>query len=231
MALITVGTAMRQQCRPRGVAVNMIGNGADPRISAMTAPLKTIDSTGNFAGLMHDLGRRARDAARVLARAPTRQKDEALAAMAHECRARARDILAANAQDLADAKASGASAAFLDRLALDDKRVAAMAEGLDVVRNLADPVGTVMERWRRPNGMTIERVRVPLGVIGIIYESRPNVTADAAALSLKAGNAAILRGGSDSHRSNRAIHVALLAALRQSGLPSAPIAFMPTPHP
>jgi glutamate-5-semialdehyde dehydrogenase len=194
----------------------------------MSAPLKTIKSTSNFAELMHDLGRRAKDAARVLALAPTRQKDEALAAMAHECRARRSDIQAANAQDLAEAKASGASAAFLDRLALDDKRVAAMAQGLDVVRDLADPVGTVTERWRRPNGMTIERVRVPLGVIGIIYESRPNVTADAAALSLKAGNAAILRGGSESHRSNRAIHVALLAALRKAHLPEAAIELVPT---
>jgi glutamate-5-semialdehyde dehydrogenase len=194
----------------------------------MAAPLKTIESTGNFAELMHELGRRAKDAARVLALAPTRQKDEALAAMAQECRARRGDILAANAQDLADAKASGASAAFLDRLALDDKRVTAMAEGLDVVRDLADPVGTVTERWKRPNGMTIERVRVPLGVIGIIYESRPNVTADAAALSLKAGNAAILRGGSESHRSNRAIHVALLAALRKAHLPDAAIELVPT---
>jgi glutamate-5-semialdehyde dehydrogenase len=194
----------------------------------MSAPLKTIKSTSNFAELMHDLGRRAKDAARVLALAPTRQKDEALAAMAHECRARRSDILAANTQDLAEAKASGASAAFLDRLALDDNRVAAMAQGLDVVRDLADPVGTVTERWRRPNGMTIERVRVPLGVIGIIYESRPNVTADAAALSLKAGNAAILRGGSESHRSNRAIHVALLAALRKAHLPEAAIELVPT---
>jgi glutamate-5-semialdehyde dehydrogenase len=194
----------------------------------MPAPLKTIESGSDLAGSMRDLGRRAKAAARVLALAPTRQKDEALAAMAQECRARRGDILAANAQDLAEAKASGAGAAFLDRLALDDKRVTAMAEGLDVVRDLADPVGTVSERWTRPNGMTIERVRVPLGVIGIIYESRPNVTADAAALSLKAGNAVILRGGSESHRSNRAIHVALLAALRRAGLPPAAIELVPT---
>ena len=149
-------------------------------------------------------------AAHALALAPAAQKDAALAAMAAAIRARKADILAANAQDLAEAKASGATSAFLDRLALDDKRVAAMADGLDVVRALADPVGPVTERWTRPNGMTIERVRVPLGVVGIIYESRPNVTADAAALCLKAGNAAILRGGSDSHRSNRAIHAALV---------------------
>jgi glutamate-5-semialdehyde dehydrogenase len=169
---------------------------------------------------MHELGRAAKDAARLLALAPTAQKDAALAAMAAAIRARKADILAANAQDLAEAKAAGATSAFVDRLALDDKRVAAMADGIDVVRALADPVGTVTERWKRPNGMTIERVRVPLGVVGIIYESRPNVTADAAALSLKAGNAAILRGGSESHRSNRAIHVALVEGLRKAALAS-----------
>ncbi len=194
----------------------------------MTAPLKTVDSTSDIAGLMHDIGRRAKDAARVLALAGTAQKDQALAAMAGEVRARKPDILAANVQDLAEASASGATAPFLDRLALDDQRVAAMAEGLDVVRGLADPVGTVTERWTRPNGMTIERVRVPLGVIGIIYESRPNVTADAAALCLKAGNAAILRGGSESHRSNRAIHAALSEGLRKASLPDAAIELVPT---
>jgi len=194
----------------------------------MTVPLKTIESTGDFAPVMHALGRRAKDAARVLALASTRQKNDALAAMADECRARRSDILAANAQDVAEARASGATAAFLDRLALDDKRVEGMAAGVEVVRDLGDPVGAVTDRWTRPNGMTIERVRVPLGVIGIIYESRPNVTADAAALALKAGNAAILRGGSESHRSNRAIHGALLAALRKARLPEATIELVPT---
>jgi glutamate-5-semialdehyde dehydrogenase len=194
----------------------------------MTAPFKTIESTTSCAGMMHDLGRRAKQAARALALTATPRKDEALAAMADECRARRWDILAANVEDLAEAKGSGASAAFLDRLALDEKRVAAMAEGLDMVRGLDDPVGQVMQRWKRPNGMIIERVRVPLGVIGIIYESRPNVTADAAALSLKAGNAAILRGGSESHRTNRAIHGALVAALRKASLPEAAIELVPT---
>jgi glutamate-5-semialdehyde dehydrogenase len=194
----------------------------------MPAPLKTIEGASDLAGSMRELGCRAKAAARVLALAPTQQKNAALAAMAQECRARRSDILAANAQDLAEAKASGAGAALLDRLALDDKRLGAMAAGLEVVRDLADPVGMVSERWTRPNGMTIERVRVPLGVIGIIYESRPNVTADAAALSLKAGNAAVLRGGSESHRSNRAIHAALLAALRQADLPAAAIELVPT---
>jgi glutamate-5-semialdehyde dehydrogenase len=193
----------------------------------MAAPLKTVEGS-DIAALMHDLGRQSRSAARVLALAETAQKDRALAAMAAAIRGRRADILAANAQDLAEAKGSGATAAFLDRLALDDKRVAAMADGLDVVRALADPVGLVAERWTRPNGMTIERVRVPLGVVGIIYESRPNVTADAAALCLKAGNAAILRGGSESHRTNRAIHSALIEGLRQANLPEAAIALVPT---
>jgi len=194
----------------------------------MSAQLQAIDGAPAIAAAMRDLGLRARGAARVLALAPTQQKDDALSAMADEIRARSADILAANAADVAEAKGSGASAAFLDRLALDEKRVAAMATGLDVVRALADPVGAVTERWTRPNGMSIERVRVPLGVVGIIYESRPNVTADAAALCLKAGNAAILRGGSESHRSNRAIHAALLAGLRQAGLPEPAVSLVPT---
>ena len=193
----------------------------------MTAPLKTIANT-DVADVMHETGLRARRAARVLALAPARQKDTALAAAAEEIRARAPDILAANSRDLAEARASNATAAFLDRLALDEGRVNAMAAGLEVVRGLADPIGSVTERWQRPNGMIIERVRVPLGVIGIIYESRPNVTADAAALCLKAGNAAILRGGSESYRSNGAIHAALLAGLRKVGLPEGAIELVPT---
>ena len=194
---------------------------------AVTAPLKTVEGS-DIAVLMEDIGRQAKSAARALALAPTAQKNEALAAMATAIRAGKSAILAANAQDLAEAKTAGTTSAFLDRLALDDKRVAAMADGLDVVRALADPVGLVTERWTRPNGMTIERVRVPLGVVGIIYESRPNVTADAAALCLKAGNAAILRGGSDSHRSNRAIHAALTEGMRAAALPEAAIALVPT---
>jgi glutamate-5-semialdehyde dehydrogenase len=191
----------------------------------MTAPLKSIEPAAS--AIMPALGQRARDAARVLALASSTQKDTALAAMAQAIRARTAAILAANAKDLAEAKAGGATAAFLDRLALDDKRIAAMAEGLDVVRALADPVGAVTERWTRLNGMTIERVRVPLGVIGIIYESRPNVTADAGALCLKAGNAAILRGGSEAHHSNTAIHAALVEGLVSAGLPEAAISLVP----
>jgi glutamate-5-semialdehyde dehydrogenase len=192
----------------------------------MTALLKTVEA--DTAAVMPEIGQRARAAARLLALAPSAQKDQALSAIAEAIRQRKAAILAANAEDIAEAKRGGANSAFLDRLALDDKRVAAMAAGVDVIRELADPVGEVTERWTRPNGMTIERVRVPLGVIGIIYESRPNVTADAAALSLKAGNAAILRGGSDSHRSNRAIHDAIAVGLEQAGLPVDAIQLVPT---
>jgi glutamate-5-semialdehyde dehydrogenase len=192
----------------------------------MTAPLKTVEA--DTAAVMPEIGQRARKAARVLALAPTAQKDKALTAIAETIRKRKADILAANAEDTAEAKRGGANAAFLDRLALDDKRVTAVAEGVDVVRKLADPVGEVTESWTRPNGMTIERVRVPLGVVGIIYESRPNVTADAAALCLKAGNAAILRGGSESHRSNRAIHDAIADGLTAAGLPADAIQLVPT---
>ncbi|HYY36985.1 MAG TPA: glutamate-5-semialdehyde dehydrogenase [Xanthobacteraceae bacterium] len=193
----------------------------------MTAPLKTVEGS-NIAALMREIGEQARSSARVLALAPTAQKDGALAAMAAAIRARQAQILAANAEDMTEAKASGATAAFLDRLALDERRVAAMADGLEVVCALPDPVGTVTERWTRPNGMTIERVRVPIGVVGIIYESRPNVTADAAALCLKAGNAAILRGGSESHRSNQAIRAALIEGIRSAALPEDAIALVPT---
>jgi glutamate-5-semialdehyde dehydrogenase len=194
----------------------------------MTAPFKTIEGTPDIAELMREIGRHAKRAARVLALAPAAQKDRALAAITDAIRAGESDILAANTADLAEAKAAGATPAFLDRLALNPKRVAAMAAGVEVVRELADPIGTVMERWTRPNGMTIERVRVPLGVVGIIYESRPNVTADAGVLCLKAGNTVILRGGSESYRSNRAIHAALIQGLRQAQLPEAAISLVPT---
>jgi glutamate-5-semialdehyde dehydrogenase len=210
-----------------GIAPDVIGSNAQNMDFAVAAPLKTVEGS-DIAALMHAIGREAKSAARALALAGAARKDAALAAMAEAIRRSKADILAANAQDLADAKAAGATAAFLDRLALDDKRIAATADGLDVVRALPDPVGTVMERWTRPNGMTIERVRVPLGVVGVIYESRPNVTADAAALCLKAGNAAILRGGSESHRSNRAIHAALAEGLHGTALPEAAIALVPT---
>jgi glutamate-5-semialdehyde dehydrogenase len=194
----------------------------------VTAPLKTIEGTADLAATMRDLGRRAKAAARVLALAPTAQKNQALAAMATAIRADRAAILAANADDMAEARASGLSAASLDRLELTDKRIEGMAEAVEIVRDLADPVGRVTESWTRPNGMTIERVRVPIGVIGIIYESRPNVTADAGALALKAGNAVILRGGSDSYRSSWAIHAAMTGGLREAGLPADAIALVPT---
>ena len=205
---------------------------------AINAPLQALDgasgrsSGGGGAGLaatMRQLGRDARAAARTLALAPAAQKNRALAAIAKAIRAAGPAILVANAQDRDDAKAAGATpASFLDRLALDRGRIAAMADGIDVIRKLKDPVGTVMGSWRRPNGMRIERVRVPLGVVGVIYESRPNVTADAGALCLKAGNAAVLRGGSESFRSCQAIHAAMTEGLGEAGLPAASITLVPT---
>jgi glutamate-5-semialdehyde dehydrogenase len=194
----------------------------------MTAPLKSIEGTGDLAAMMGAIGHGARAAARTLALAPAEQKDRALDRMAAAVRAQRTTILAANAEDLKEARAAGVTGAFLDRLALDDNRVEAIAAGIEVVRAQPDPVGRVTESWRRPNGMTIERVRVPLGVIGIIYESRPNVTADAGALCLKSGNAAILRGGSDSLRSSRAICAALGQGLREANLPEAAIQLVPT---
>jgi len=193
----------------------------------MNAPLKSIEGTG-IAAAMADLGHRARGATRALALSPAAQRDKALGAMAQAIRDNEAAILSANAEDVAEAKSDGTTAAFLDRLSLDAKRVAGMADGIAIVRDLADPVGAVMESWTRPNGMTIERVRVPLGVIGVIYESRPNVTADAAVLCLKAGNAVILRGGSESFRSSRAIHAALVTGLRAAGLPEDGIQIVPT---
>jgi glutamate-5-semialdehyde dehydrogenase len=194
----------------------------------MSVPLKSVEETGDIAAAMSEIGRKARSAARTLALALTAQKDRALQLMADAVRAEKPRILAANAEDIAEARASGVTGAFLDRLALDAARVAAIASAIDAVRALKDPVGVVIESWTRPNGMTIERVRVPLGVIGIIYESRPNVTADAGALCLKSGNAAILRGGSDSLRTSRAIVAALAQGLRAAGLPEAAIQLVPT---
>jgi glutamate-5-semialdehyde dehydrogenase len=186
------------------------------------------DGADSIDRQMRELGRQARVAARRLALAPTARKDAALGAMAAAIRARSAAILAANAEDVAAARADGMAAAFIDRLTLTAERVEAMAAGVEVVRGLADPVGTIITEWDRPNGLHIERVRVPLGVIGVIYESRPNVTADAAALCLKAGNAVILRGGSDSFRSTRAIHQAILTGLETAGLPPAAVSLVPT---
>ncbi|HZD89486.1 MAG TPA: glutamate-5-semialdehyde dehydrogenase [Pseudolabrys sp.] len=194
----------------------------------MTAPLKSIEGTGDMAAAMAEIGRRARAAARALALATAAQKNAALQAMAAALRAHEAAILTANAEDVAEASAAGGTAAFIDRLTLTPARVEGMAAGIETIAGLEDPVGAVMASWTRPNGMTIERVRVPLGVVGIVYESRPNVTADAGALCLKAGNAAILRGGSDSLRSSRAIVEALGEGLRRAGLPEAAIQLVPT---
>jgi glutamate-5-semialdehyde dehydrogenase len=194
----------------------------------MTASLKTIDASAELPALMNGIAAAARAAARQLALASAEQKNRALEAMERAIRAHAANILAANTEDVAEARNSGASAVFVDRLALNEARVAAMADGIGIVRGIPDPVGAVTERWQRPNGMTIERVRVPLGVIAVIFESRPNVTADAGALCLKSGNAVILRGGSDSFRSCRAIHQCLVQGLREAGLPEAAITLVPT---
>ncbi|MEA3023936.1 MAG: glutamate-5-semialdehyde dehydrogenase [Alphaproteobacteria bacterium] len=194
----------------------------------MTAPLKTVEAPGDIATVMRDIGVRAKRAARALALATPADKARALAAMAAAVRAGGAAILAANGEDIAEARAGGATPAFVDRLMLDEKRVAAMVDGIEVVAALPDPVGTVSESWTRPNGLRIERVRVPLGVVGVVYESRPNVTADAGSLCLKAGNAVILRGGSESFRSARAIHAALASGLRTAGLPADAIQLVPT---
>jgi glutamate-5-semialdehyde dehydrogenase len=194
----------------------------------MNAPLKTVGSPGQLEAAMGDIGRAVRDAARVLALAPASRKNRALAEMAKAVRGAAATILSANAEDVAEAKSSGATPAFLDRLTLDAKRIEAMAAGLEVIRKLKDPVGAITASWRRPNGMRIERIRVPLGVVGVIYESRPNVTADAGALCLKAGNAVILRGGSEGFRTIRAIHAALTEGLAAAELPAAAISLVPT---
>ena len=178
--------------------------------------------------LLTRLGKAARAAGTALGGASTEAKNAALLAAAAEIRARAGDILEANATDMKTARDSGLGAARLDRLALDETRIEGIARGLEEVAALADPVGDVIAEWTRPNGLRISRVRVPLGVIGIIYESRPNVTADAGALSLKSGNAAILRGGSESHRSSRAIHACLRRGLAAGDLPETAIQLVPT---
>jgi glutamate-5-semialdehyde dehydrogenase len=182
----------------------------------------------NIGELMETLGKAALSAASVLALAGTDKKNAALHVAAEAIRARRDDILAANAHDMSAARTAKLSGALLDRLHLDEKRVEAIARSIEDVLALADPIGTTMADWDRPNGLRIQRVRVPLGVIGIIYESRPNVTADAGALCLKSGNAVILRGGSESRLSNAAIHVCLVEGLLAAGLPSECIQLVPT---
>src|SRR5260221_10162092 len=174
------------------------------------------------------IGRSARQAAQALALAQTAAKNLALARMAEAIRHDAGIIARENAADLAFAKDKDLRSSFLDRLTLTPERIEAMARGLDDIAGLPDPVGQVTERWTRPNGLDIARVRVPIGVIGIIYESRPNVTADAGALAMKSGNAAILRGGSDGFRTSAAIVAALQRGLVAAGLPRPPIQRGPT---
>ena len=184
-----------------------------------------------MAGL-HDnllkMGKDARLAARTLALAPSLKKTQALETIAKNIRERKDDILSANAKDIEKAKKNGMSAALVDRLLLDEKRISSIADAVHTIAGLPDPVGEIMSEWKRPNGLQIQRVRTPLGVIGVIYESRPNVTADAGALCLKAGNAVILRGGSDSFLSSKAIHEAMVEGLKFAGLPEQSIQFVDT---
>ncbi len=178
--------------------------------------------------IMAGLGRRARAAAEELAGATRKAKDEALRAMARHIRERRAELMAANERDVATAREAGRPEAFIDRLALDEGRIEAAAAGLEAIADLPDPVGAVMAEWERPNGLRIARVRVPIGVIGIIYESRPNVTADAGALCMKSGNAAILRGGSDSFHSSGLLVECLRSGLAEAGLPEDAIQMVPT---
>ncbi|HWJ33834.1 MAG TPA: glutamate-5-semialdehyde dehydrogenase [Steroidobacteraceae bacterium] len=196
------------------------------RETAAQAPTRT--ASRSVPEIMQALGRAARAAALVLSVASTDQKNRALHAAAAALRARSPKILAANERDMLEATAKGLGPAMLDRLELDEKRVEAMARGLEDIEQLADPIGTVLAEWTRPNGMVIQRLRVPLGVIGIIYESRPNVTADAGALCLKSSNAVILRGGSESANSSAAIHACLCQGLEVAGLPGGCIQLVPT---
>jgi len=184
--------------------------------------------TERIGAALQELGRAAVLAADTLAFAPTAQKNAALAAAAVAIRARSAEILAANERDLAAARAAHLSAPRLERLRLDAPRVAAIAASLEELVALPDPIGRTVAEWQRPNGLTIQRVLVPLGVIGIIYESRPNVTTDAGALCVKSGNAAILRGGSESRHSNVALHACLLQGLEAAGLPRSCVQLVPT---
>ena len=193
----------------------------------MTSLATLCSAEPDVRAAMRAIGAEARAAARTIANAPAEVKTRALLAGALRLREGAADILAANARDLAEARAKGLTAAFLDRLALDAKRIEAMARGVEEVAALPDPVGRILATFERPNGLRIERVATPLGVVGVIYESRPNVTADAGALCLKSGNAVVLRGGSDSFHSSAAIHACLVAGLVEAGLPEAAISRAP----
>src|SRR5688572_6247549 len=188
----------------------------------------SVASDGDVSAAMVEMGRRARAAARRLGLASAAEKDAALTAMAVSIRGASEAILAANADDVDEAKSKGQATAFIDRLSLDGSRVEAIAAAVESIAGLPDPVGRLLAAFERPNGLVIERVATPLGVIGIIFESRPNVTADAGALCLKAGNAAVLRAGSDSFRTSSAIAEAMRAGLQEAGLPTDAIAVVPT---
>ena len=194
----------------------------------MTAAHDIAADGADIQEVMHGIGASAKSAAHELASATPDAKNAALHAAAAAIRARKDEVLAANASDVARAEAKGVKGSFLDRLVLNDDRVEAMARGLEEVAALPDPIGTVLAEWDRPNGLKIARVRVPLGVIGVIYESRPNVTADAGGLCLKAGNAAILRGGSESFESSQVILSCLQEGLAAAGLPATAIQAPPT---
>ena len=185
-------------------------------------------NTLDLEATMLALGRAAAASRQALALSDGPTRNRALLAAAAAIRAQAPEILAANAEDMRVAKARGLSAAMLDRLQLNDKRIESMAAGIEQIAALPDPIGAVSAEWTRPNGLVIQRVRVPLGVIGIIYESRPNVTADAGALCLKSANPVILRGGSESRHSSAAIHACLVAGLKEAGLPAEAIQIVPT---
>lgn len=187
-----------------------------------------MDGQANIAAMMQELGGNAKDAAARLAVASSEAKNTALHEMAASLRRRANHILSENAKDIKAGEEKGLSGALLDRLLLNEDRIEGMAKGLEAIAGLTDPVGAVDSAWDRPNGLKIERVRVPLGVIGVIYESRPNVTADAGGLCLKAGNAAILRGGSESYHSSHAIMESLAEGLAAAGLPENAIQLVPT---
>jgi len=189
--------------------------------------LDTVALSPDIDVLMNDIGRKAKAAARPLGFASTNAKNKALNAMADAILANKARILSENARDLKDVEGTDMLASFIDRLTLNDKRVTEMAEGIRAIAALPDPVGEVIAAWDRPNGLKIERVRTPLGVIGVIFESRPNVTADAGALCLKAGNAVILRCGSDSRRSSAAIHACMVEGLKEAGLPEYAIQLVP----
>ncbi|NCP14870.1 MAG: glutamate-5-semialdehyde dehydrogenase [Sphingomonadales bacterium] len=180
------------------------------------------------AALVPDMARAARSAQRALAAMPSEARAAALHLAAQAVRAAAPEILTANARDIAAGEANGLAKAMLDRLALDEARLGAIADAVDAVADLPDPVGDVIDSSARPNGLKMQRIRVPIGVIGIIYESRPNVTADAAALCVRAGNAALLRGGSEAVHSNRALHAALVAGLERGGVPADAVQLMPS---